>query len=48
VEGIGILTVGISDELRRVQTGVVQKYAAITIAGVGLLIVLIKLIMEVF
>lgn len=48
VEGIGILTVGISDELRRVQTGVVQNYAAITIAGVGLLIVLIKLIMEVF
>jgi NADH-quinone oxidoreductase subunit L len=48
VEGIGILTVGISDELRRVQTGVVQNYAAITIAGVGLLIVLIKLITEVF
>ena len=48
VEGIGILTVGVSEELRKVQTGVVQNYATATIAGIGLLIVLVKLIMEVF
>ena len=48
VEGIGILTVGASEELRRVQTGVVQTYATAVIAGVSLLIILIKLIMEVF
>ncbi len=47
VEGIGILTVGVSEELRRVQTGVVQTYAIVVIAGVSLLIILVKLIMEV-
>ena len=47
VEGIGIITVGVSEELRRVQTGVVQTYATAVIAGVSLLIILVKLIMEV-
>src|SRR5690606_35550113 len=47
VEGIGILTVGISEELRRIQTGVVQTYATALVAGVSLLIILVKLIMEV-
>jgi NADH-quinone oxidoreductase subunit L len=47
VEGIGILTVGVGEELRKVQTGVVQTYATAIIAGVSLLIILIKLIMEV-
>lgn len=47
VEGIGILTVGVSEELRRVQTGVVQTYAIAVIVGVSLLIILVKLIMEV-
>jgi proton-translocating NADH-quinone oxidoreductase chain L len=47
VEGIGILTVGVGEELRKVQTGVVQTYATTIIAGVSLLIILIKLIMEV-
>jgi NADH-quinone oxidoreductase subunit L len=47
VEAIGIITVGISEELRRVQTGVVQTYATAVIAGVSLLIILVKLIMEV-
>ncbi|AKB36033.1 NADH:ubiquinone oxidoreductase subunit L [Methanosarcina siciliae C2J] len=47
VEGIGILTVGVGEELRKVQTGVVQTYATVIIAGVSLLIILIKLITEV-
>jgi NADH-quinone oxidoreductase subunit L len=47
VEGIGILTVGISEELRRVQTGVIQTYATGVIVGVSLLIILVKLILEV-
>jgi NADH-quinone oxidoreductase subunit L len=47
VEAFGILTVGVSDELRKIQTGVVQNYATAVIAGVGLLIILVKLIMEV-
>lgn len=47
VEGIGILTIGVSEELRRVQTGVVQTYATGVIVGVSLLIILVKLILEV-
>jgi len=47
VEGIGILTVGVGEELRKVQTGVVQTYATVVIAGVSLLIILVKLLMEV-
>lgn len=47
VEAFGIITVGVSEELRKVQTGVVQNYATAVIAGVGLLIILVKLIMEV-
>ncbi len=45
VEAIGIITVAVGEVLRRVQTGVVENYAAAMIAGVGLLIVLVKLIM---
>jgi NADH-quinone oxidoreductase subunit L len=47
VEGVGILTVGVGEELRKVQTGVVQTYATAVIAGVSLLIILVKLLMEV-
>jgi NADH-quinone oxidoreductase subunit L len=47
VEGIGILTVGAGEELRKIQTGVVQTYAAVIVAGVSLLIILIKLLTEV-
>jgi NADH-quinone oxidoreductase subunit L len=47
VEGIGILTVGVSEELRKIQTGVVQSYATVIVAGVSLLIILVKLLMEV-
>ncbi|AKB20019.1 F420H2 dehydrogenase subunit FpoL [Methanosarcina sp. WWM596] len=47
VEGIGIITVGVGEELRKVQTGVVQTYATVIIVGVSLLIILIKLMMEV-
>lgn len=47
VEGIGIITVFASEELRKIQTGVVQTYATALIAGVSLLIILVKLIMEV-
>jgi NADH-quinone oxidoreductase subunit L len=47
VEAIGIITIGVSEELRRVQTGVVQTYATAVITGVSLLIILITLIMEV-
>lgn len=47
VEGIGILTVGVGEELRKIQTGVVQTYATAIIVGVSLLIILIKLLMEV-
>lgn len=47
VEGIGIITVFAGEELRKVQTGVVQTYATVIIAGVSLLIILVKLIMEV-
>ena len=47
VEGIGIITVGAGEELRKVQTGVVQTYATVIIVGVSLLIILIKLMMEV-
>lgn len=44
VEAIGIITVASGDALRRIQTGVVQNYATATILGVGLLILLVKLI----
>lgn len=47
VEAIGILTVGVGEELRKIQTGVVQTYATALIAGVSLLIILVKLVMEV-
>ncbi len=47
VEGIGILTVGVGEELRKIQTGVVQTYATVIVAGVSLLIILIKLLTEV-
>ncbi|MDD3245576.1 MAG: F420H2 dehydrogenase subunit FpoL [Methanosarcina sp.] len=47
VEGIGIITVGAGEELRKIQTGVVQTYATVIIVGVSLLIILIKLMMEV-
>jgi len=47
VEAIAIITVGAGEELRRIQTGVVQTYATAVIAGVSLLIILVKLIMEV-
>jgi len=47
VEGIGILTVGAGEELRKIQTGVVQTYATFIVAGVSLLIILIKLLTEV-
>ncbi len=48
VEGIGIVTVFVGEELRKIQTGgVVQTYATALIAGVSLLIILVKLIMEV-
>lgn len=45
VEAIGIITVALSDELRKVQTGIVQNYATAVVVGVGLLIILVKLIM---
>jgi proton-translocating NADH-quinone oxidoreductase chain L len=48
VEAVGIITVGVSEELRKIQTGVVQTYATAVIAGVSLLIILVKLVMEVF
>lgn len=44
VEAIGIVTVAAGDELRRVQTGIVQNYATAVVVGVGLLIILVKLI----
>jgi NADH-quinone oxidoreductase subunit L len=47
VEGIGIITVFAGEELRKIQTGVVQTYATAVIAGVSLLIILVKLITEV-
>jgi NADH-quinone oxidoreductase subunit L len=46
VEAIGIITIGIGEELRRVQTGVIQTYATAVITGVSLLIILITLIKE--
>lgn len=47
VEAIGIVTVAAGEELRKIQTGVVQTYAGVVVAGVGLLIILVKLLMEV-
>ncbi|MDD4496868.1 MAG: F420H2 dehydrogenase subunit FpoL [Methanosarcinaceae archaeon] len=47
VESISIVTVAAGEALKRVQTGVVQTYATVMIAGVSLLIILVKLIMEV-
>ncbi|MDD2439723.1 MAG: F420H2 dehydrogenase subunit FpoL [Methanosarcinaceae archaeon] len=47
VESISIVTVAAGEALKRLQTGVVQTYAAVVVAGVSLLIILIKLITEV-
>lgn len=47
VESVGIITVEAGEVLRKVQTGVVQTYAAVVVAGVSLLIILVKLIVEV-
>jgi F420H2 dehydrogenase subunit L len=47
VEAFGIITVGVSDAFRRVQTGIVQNYATAVVAGVGLLVILVKLLTEV-
>ncbi|MDW7731919.1 MAG: F420H2 dehydrogenase subunit FpoL [Methanolobus sp.] len=47
VNWISDVTIDAGDSLRQFQTGVVQTYATYVVAGVGLLIVLIKVIMEV-
>ncbi|AEH61430.1 proton-translocating NADH-quinone oxidoreductase, chain L [Methanosalsum zhilinae DSM 4017] len=47
VDGTGKVTMSTGNVLRRIQTGVVQNYVTAVIAGVGLLIVLLKLIVEV-
>jgi NADH-quinone oxidoreductase subunit L len=47
IDGISDGTIAIGEIIRKVQTGVVQSYATAVIAGVGLLIILLKLIVEV-
>ncbi|MCL7411244.1 MAG: F420H2 dehydrogenase subunit FpoL [Methanosarcinaceae archaeon] len=47
IDGISDGTIAIGETIRKVQTGVVQSYATAVIAGVGLLIILLKLIVEV-
>ncbi|WP_205804358.1 F420H2 dehydrogenase subunit FpoL [Methanolobus halotolerans] len=47
VNWISDVTIETGDSLRQFQTGVIQTYATAVVAGVGLLIVLIKVIMEV-
>ncbi|WP_333787045.1 hypothetical protein, partial [Methanomethylovorans sp.] len=45
---IGHIFTEASDGLRQLQTGVVQNYATSVVTGVSLLIILVKLILEVF
>lgn len=45
---IGNIFTDASDGLRQLQTGVVQNYATSVVTGVSLLIILVKLILEVF
>ncbi len=47
IDGISDGTIAMGEIIRKVQTGVVQSYATAVIAGVGLLIILLKLIVEV-
>jgi len=47
VDGISDIIIEISKDFRKVQTGVVQNYATAVIAGVSLLIILLKLVEEV-
>ncbi len=47
IDAISDGTIAIGESIRKVQTGVVQSYATAVIAGVGLLIILLKLIVEV-
>ncbi len=47
IDGISDGTIAIGEIIRKIQTGVVQSYATAVIAGVGLLIILLKLIVEV-
>jgi NADH-quinone oxidoreductase subunit L len=48
VNFIGHIFMELADGLRQLQTGVVQNYATAVITGVSLLVILLKLIMEVF
>ncbi|WP_440953484.1 F420H2 dehydrogenase subunit FpoL [Methanococcoides sp. FTZ1] len=48
VNGTSYVLIEAGDSLRKFQTGVIQHYAAAVVAGVGLLVILIKLVMEVF
>jgi F420H2 dehydrogenase subunit L len=48
VNGTSTFLIEAGDSLRKFQTGVIQDYAAVVVAGVGLLVILVKLIMEVF
>jgi len=48
VNGTSTFLIEAGDSLRKFQTGVIQDYAAAVVAGVGLLVILVKLIMEVF
>jgi F420H2 dehydrogenase subunit L len=48
VNGTSTFLIEAGESLRKFQTGVIQDYAAAVVAGVGLLVILVKLIMEVF
>ncbi|ABE52208.1 F420H2 dehydrogenase subunit FpoL [Methanococcoides burtonii] len=48
VNGTSTFLIEAGDSLKKFQTGVIQDYAAAVVAGVGLLVILVKLITEVF
>jgi NADH-quinone oxidoreductase subunit L len=48
VNVISYLTIEAGDSFRKIQTGVIQHYSVAVITGVSLLVILIKLVMEVF
>ncbi|APH39040.1 F420H2 dehydrogenase subunit FpoL [Methanohalophilus halophilus] len=48
VNVISYLTIEVGDSFRKIQTGVIQHYSVAVITGVSLLVILIKLVMEVF
>jgi NADH-quinone oxidoreductase subunit L len=48
VNVISYLIIEAGDSFRKVQTGVIQHYSVAVITGVSLLVILIKLVMEVF